>query len=212
MKTGSTYEDMPFPEVTGFSVDGMYFDVEGLDFKKLFDHSLILNFRHILRYMPPKTSKSDISVKFGTAFYTCPKGIVMVAYDCRGMVLNTKISYVRGSRRTQKPVTYFIAWKEIKVRRVPWIHFIGMNTSYTPPKFMSIYNKKLNEAKKVYDECVSGAYLPDSESDLLKLNDADPDTGVYVDDGGTIYFVRINVYGRYHYIKIVHVSSIEKYL
>lgn len=212
MKSGSTYEDMEFPEVTGFSVDDTYFDVEGLDFRKLFEHSLILNFRHILRYMPVKTSKGDQSIRATSVFYTCPKGIVLVTYDCLGMAINTKISYIRGSRRTPKPVIYFIAWKEIKVCKTPRIHFYNAATSYPPTIFMMRYNKKLNEAYKVYIECMSGLHLPDSDLDMIKLKESDPDTGVYVDDGGMVFFIKINAYGRYQYQRIVHVSHIQKYL
>ena len=212
MKTGASYEDMPFPELKSFEVDGMPFKIASLNLEKLFERSLSLNFKHILRYYPPDIIKAKQEYRFDAVFYTCAKGIIMYTQHCSGMVLNTKISYVRGARNTPSPVIYFCAWKEIRVVKTARIRFYGSPTSYVPSIFMTCYNKKLEKAKKIYDKCKAGKYHPASKSDEDKFRDSDPDTGVYIDGGGTVFFVKINNFGRYFYYKVVNIEKIEKYL
>ena len=208
---GSTYENMDFPEVRGFSVDNTYFDVEGLDFKVLFEHSLVLNFRHVLCRLPEKVSKGDQSLRFNAVFYYCPKGIVMVTCNCLGMAINTHIGYVRGARRTIAPVTYFCAFSEIKCTREPWIHFVGNRASYPHGVFMDRYYKKMDWAKKQYDRCMHGYFLPDTDKELERFNHSDKDTGVYMDEGGMIHFIKIRG-RRYRFVPIVNISKIEKFV
>ena len=212
MKTGSSYEDMPFPELKSFEVDGMPFKIASLNLEKLFERSLSLNFKHILRYFPPDIIKAKQEYRFDAVFYTCAKGIIMYTRNCSGMVLNTKISYVRGSRNTPSPVIYFCAWKEIRVVKTARIRFYGSPTSHVPAIFMECYNRKLEKAKKLYDECKVGKHSSASKSDEDKFQNSDPDTGVYIDEGGMVYFVKINNFGRYFYYKVVNIEKIEKYL
>lgn len=212
MKISNIYESLPYIERSRVMIDGIYFDTKDLDFKALFDHSLLISFEHILKYVPECVGAGEQRLRYNCIFYSTPRGIVLVTNNIGGYVLNTKIRYVRGSRLTPKNVVYFCPYEDIKVARSPRIGFIGQRATYGMKEFMRIYNKKLERARVLYKKCASGLYLPETPGEQRRLQRADTYTGVYVDDNDVIRFICLNVYGRYHYKEIVPIVKISEYL
>ncbi len=202
------YDRLPFSEVDSFEVGGTRFYVRRLNFKTVLDMPLILNFRHILSTIPPDAGHGDQTLRYDTVFYACGKGIAMCTPRCCGTIGNSKISYVRGSRITRKPVVYFCAYEEIRMMRQPHLHFIGRRTSYPIDIFMKMYDRRIRKGYKIYKDAVAGFIFPECGKYADMLSRADPSNGVFVDDFGVIWSPLLLPHGRYKYVRIIEGEKI----